>query len=191
MRREHGVQRKQQSVTLCVVLWRIFQTNGTSEFTGRTGSILQKWDAMKGGNFEPFMCRVMEHNHLFPEIAMLTTQNGDQTHSIDFSGHQLANHQAHDKCSVSAGLVAPFFSPGVIRNYRPRRLFPDLKIQRATVESSFTHDTISGDVWSSVRWYAMASLKPRASEIQFNHGSTLAGLVRTLLLWAFNCYCIL
>lgn len=68
-----------------------------------------------------------------------------------------------------------FFSPGVIRNYRPRLLFPDLKIQLATVESSFTHDAISGDVWSSVLWYAMASLKTWASEIKFNHGSGSAG----------------
>lgn len=42
------------------------------------------------------MCRVMEHNHLFPETELLTTQNGDRTRPIDFlPGHQLANHQAH------------------------------------------------------------------------------------------------
>lgn len=61
---------------------------------------------MRGGNSEPFMCHVTEHNHLFPEIGLLTTQNGDRTRPIDFlPGHQLANHQARRQCSASSGLV--------------------------------------------------------------------------------------
>lgn len=63
---------------------------------------------MRGGNSEPFMCRVMEHNHLFSEIVLLTTQKGDRTRPIDFlPGHQLANHQARRQCSASSGLVTP------------------------------------------------------------------------------------
>lgn len=63
---------------------------------------------MKGGNSEPFMCRVTEHNHLFPEIGLLTTQNGDRTRPIDFlPGHQLANYQARRHCSASSGLLTP------------------------------------------------------------------------------------
>lgn len=59
-----------QSVILCVALWRIFQRNGMFEFTGRTGSILPEWDAIKAGSSEPFICHVTEHNHLFPEICV-------------------------------------------------------------------------------------------------------------------------
>lgn len=54
------------------------------------------------------MCRVTEHNHLFPGIGLLTTQNGDRMRPIDFlPGHQLANHQAHRQCSASSRLVTP------------------------------------------------------------------------------------
>lgn len=63
---------------------------------------------MRGDNSKPFMCRVTEHNHLFPETGLLTTQNGDRTRPIDFlPGHQLANHQARLQCSASSQLVAP------------------------------------------------------------------------------------
>lgn len=53
---EYEVERKQQSVIVCVALWRIFQTNGILEFTERTGSILPKWDAIMANGSEPFMC---------------------------------------------------------------------------------------------------------------------------------------
>lgn len=42
------VERKRQSVTSRVARRKISQANGVEEFTARTGSILAKWDAVKG-----------------------------------------------------------------------------------------------------------------------------------------------
>lgn len=71
---------------------------------------------MKAGNSEPFMCHNTGHNHLFPEIEMLTTPKRDQKHSIEFSGHGLAIQQTQEGCFPSDGLVAPlsaWFSFGI------------------------------------------------------------------------------
>lgn len=184
MQREHGVQRKQQSVTLCVVLWKIFQTNGNGEFTGRTGSILQKWDAMKGGNSEPFICRVTEHNHLFPEIRLLTTQNEDRTRPIDFlPGHKLANHQTRRQCSASSWLVTPSTCFEI-----PSLTAVLLDLQADT--TSLTWRNRSFLIKQSLLMYdrrvwrdAAAPLESPFLETNLNCIPTLAGAARTLLFW--------
>lgn len=63
------------SHTVCSTVELFFQRNDMFKFTGRTGSILPKWDAIKAGGWKPFICHITEHNHQLHGIWVSTAEH--------------------------------------------------------------------------------------------------------------------